>query len=496
MPGLLEALREYDVGSRLMMAGSHLQGQPGAANAIMLAMMERKERKALDAKRASTIQKLVAKRPELAPLFEANPELVDTYFSDEYKAKQALDVDLARERRKQAADLEAEERKNRFLLEKEARDAEANLAKEARENQYRLEQEQRAQEYGLAGEGRKTQAEIEQEQRAQAYKIAEEKRAREADALKTAADPTNVFRNQFLQDAQIQQQELQAPGAGMQGSKPLDTLAMQNLSGVRDMAPAEAAQYKAGSMAGPEHQATALRAIHDDRRQAENANMTNDYRNYQLAGGDAKYTQGGFAQYQQEQKSGVTVYDPQTGNKLYETGGGKSGSKTSEDQRKGLDLLIRAKEKSVIIDELEKDLISYTALGSSIGAEVPLIGNYLQSDKYRAGMNAGVIWVNSVKRRDSGAALQIYESEQYNRMFIPQPGDDPETLAGKRAARKAAERGMEAGLTEEQILYLQSGEAPATAENPEGKVTKPPTLDTPGTDDGVYTFNPETGKLE
>jgi len=498
MPGLLEALREYDIGSRMMMAGAHLEGQPGAANAIMLAMMERKERRALDAKRAATIQKIVAKRPELAPLFEANPEAVDSYFTDEYKAKQAQELELAREKRRQ----------------------EATLAEEARRNQYLLEQEQRNQEYTIAGEGRKTEAQIAQEERARADALAQEERAnavrlaeearkqkfeaeqaivkekleRETNALKNAADPNTIFRNQFQQKVQ----DFELPGAGMQGAKPRELVAAQSMSGMPDMTPAEAAQYHAGSMAGPEHQATALRAIHDDRRQAANANLTTDYRNYLLAGGDAAYPQGGFAQYQQEQKGGMIVRDPVTGNVILDTTGGKnSGSRTSEDQRKGADLLIRAKEMSPKIDELEKDLINYTALASSVGAEIPLVGNYLQSDKYREGINAGIIWVNSVKRRDSGAALQIYESEQYNKMFIPQPGDDPATLANKRRARKSAEKGMEMGLTEEQILKMVGAEGVATAENPNPGIDTsdaPTAPDAP--DDGVYTFNPETGKLE
>lgn len=66
----------YDLGSRLMAAGSYVSGDSAAGSNIMNNMYERQKTKAQDARTQSLIDSYLAKNPGMGPLLAANPELI------------------------------------------------------------------------------------------------------------------------------------------------------------------------------------------------------------------------------------------------------------------------------------------------------------------------------------------------------------------------------------------------------------------------------------
>jgi len=78
-------------------------------------------------------------------------------------------------------------------------------------------------------------------------------------------------------------------------------------------------------------------------------------------------------------------------------------------------------------------------------AGVPGIGNILTSDKNRQFLQAERNFITAVLRKESGAAISEGEYEQARRLYIPQAGDDAQTLQMKKQARDSAIAGIARG---------------------------------------------------
>ena len=72
---------DYDLGSRLMMAGSFLDGQPGAAMAMAQQMERRRIAKEVAKQRYEAAKTIIKNRPELAPLYNADPVKFMDYYT-------------------------------------------------------------------------------------------------------------------------------------------------------------------------------------------------------------------------------------------------------------------------------------------------------------------------------------------------------------------------------------------------------------------------------
>lgn len=82
-------------------------------------------------------------------------------------------------------------------------------------------------------------------------------------------------------------------------------------------------------------------------------------------------------------------------------------------------------------------------------ADTPLIGGAVKDSNFSKQDQAERSFVNAVLRKESGAAISPSEFESAEKQYFPRYGDDPGTLAQKRANRKTALEG----------LKLQSGGA-------------------------------------
>lgn len=172
-------------------------------------------------------------------------------------------------------------------------------------------------------------------------------------------------------------------------------------------------------------------------------------------------------------KGGLTVTTNPDGTTTVTQGG--SGSKITEFQGKQNAYATRMGGALPIIDELGGELTNFSQAAYDALPTIGTIktGNGILSENYQKASNAGRLFLQSVLRLDSGAAIPPAEEAQYGDVFLPRPGDKPGTLEQKRLARNLAFQGVQSGMTPDQILA--TGRAVLAAQNAVlGATTAPP----------------------
>lgn len=86
-----------------------------------------------------------------------------------------------------------------------------------------------------------------------------------------------------------------------------------------------------------------------------------------------------------------------------------------------------------------------TSLGQTALSKVPIAGNYMVSDDFQRFDQAKRNFVNSVLRRESGAAISESEFQNAEKQYFPQPGDSAAKLKEKRQNRADAIRSVAGG---------------------------------------------------
>ncbi|WP_067002823.1 hypothetical protein [Mesorhizobium sp. WSM3873] len=184
-------------------------------------------------------------------------------------------------------------------------------------------------------------------------------------------------------------------------------------------------------------------------------------------------------------KGGLTVTTNPDGTTTVTQGG--SGSKITEFQGKQNAYATRMGGALPIIDQLGGELTDFSQAAYDALPTVGTIktGNGMLSENYQKASNAGRLFLQSVLRLDSGAAIPPAEEAQYGDVFLPRPGDKPGTLKQKRLARNLAFQGVQSGMTPDQILA--TGRAVLAAQNAvPGATTAPPATTAPTS--GVIKF--------
>ena len=100
----------------------------------------------------------------------------------------------------------------------------------------------------------------------------------------------------------------------------------------------------------------------------------------------------------------------------------------------------RMAEAAPIFDVLAPPTVGATAKGA-----VPGVGNIMLSPQNRQFMQAERNFISAVLRKESGAAISPSEFDEARKLYIPQAGDDPQTLEMKRQTRINAVRGISQG---------------------------------------------------
>ena len=105
-----------------------------------------------------------------------------------------------------------------------------------------------------------------------------------------------------------------------------------------------------------------------------------------------------------------------------------------------------------MMDEAEGNLAKLPAMAGASRWDraydaIPVFGHGFTSPEYQQAEQAQRQFIQAWLRKTSGAAISPAEFEAEGRKFFPQPGDGPEVIAQKAAARKAAREGLLSGTT-------------------------------------------------
>lgn len=84
--------------------------------------------------------------------------------------------------------------------------------------------------------------------------------------------------------------------------------------------------------------------------------------------------------------------------------------------------------------------------------------NNLFDDEYRQYRQAAEAFINSALRADTGAQINNSEADRMMRELLPAPGDDPQTVAQKRASRHAFILSLMTGASEAAPFLPEIGE--------------------------------------
>lgn len=126
--------------------------------------------------------------------------------------------------------------------------------------------------------------------------------------------------------------------------------------------------------------------------------------------------------------------------------------KLTEGNSKDVVYLTKGAGALPILDQFGESL---TNLAESAGGQVPVVGNYLKSPEYQQAEQAGLEFLAAVLRKDTGAAVTKEESEMYGNIYLPRPGDQPNTLLQKKDARARALKAIELGIPPQAILAME-----------------------------------------
>lgn len=119
------------------------------------------------------------------------------------------------------------------------------------------------------------------------------------------------------------------------------------------------------------------------------------------------------------------------------------GGKLTEAQSKDVGFYSRGMTANMSLSPIEEEL---TNLGGSFASDAGRLGNYLKSPQYQQAERAGREFLAVILRKDTGAAVTPAEFQLYGPMYLPVPGDGPDVIAAKRAARENALRAIKLGL--------------------------------------------------
>jgi len=99
----------------------------------------------------------------------------------------------------------------------------------------------------------------------------------------------------------------------------------------------------------------------------------------------------------------------------------------------------RAAQSDKVLKSLEDNI---STAGLSAGQATGVVGNMLMSSEQRRVDQAQRDFVNAVLRQESGAVISDAEFANAKKQYFPQPGDDKNTVAQKRANRQLAIQGF------------------------------------------------------
>lgn len=145
-------------------------------------------------------------------------------------------------------------------------------------------------------------------------------------------------------------------------------------------------------------------------------------------------------------------------------------------ERTALGFYNRAKQASEDITPIEEKIA-----GAGMASQIQLQNapNFLQTETQQQYRQAQRAFTEARLRKESGAAIPDHEYANDARTYFAQPGDSPEVMAQKRAAREVVLQGLQYGAGKAYEEYY--GEAPPTPRNQALRVNGPVDINAPPT---------------
>ncbi len=167
---------------------------------------------------------------------------------------------------------------------------------------------------------------------------------------------------------------------------------------------------------------------------------------------------GTFQDWETSKKGGMSLQvDPETGAVTFQQGANIK--PMTEAQSKDAVYSTRAEGALPLIDQHGDAL---TRVNENVGAQIPLVGNYMKSEEYQQAEQAGNEFLQAILRKDTGAAITSQEMSEYGRTYLPMPGDSPAVLEQKRISRRRALEALKAGMPPQAILAQEKALARTT----------------------------------
>lgn len=155
----------------------------------------------------------------------------------------------------------------------------------------------------------------------------------------------------------------------------------------------------------------------------------------------------------QKEQPAMQIGTDANGNPVFYQGPAGGAPKLTEGQSKDNVYYSRASGAAPLLDQLDENLTSFwDDAAGRFGGDY---GNFFQSEGYQRARVVGLEFLASILRKDTGAAVTKDEENMYGRIYLPQPGDKPETIALKQEARARALAAIESGMQPHQILMAE-----------------------------------------
>lgn len=119
-------------------------------------------------------------------------------------------------------------------------------------------------------------------------------------------------------------------------------------------------------------------------------------------------------------------------------------AKATEGERTSANYLSRMSRAEMLLGDYVPSFTDYASARSVMqgGPATATVANNILSPQGQQYYQAAADWVRAKLRKESGAVISPQEMEQEIKTYFPLPGDDPKTIAQKRAARIQAQEGM------------------------------------------------------
>lgn len=161
---------------------------------------------------------------------------------------------------------------------------------------------------------------------------------------------------------------------------------------------------------------------------------------------------------------GMTIEsDGAGGFRMVQGAGAATARPFTEGQSKDVVYATRAQGALEVLEPVAETL---TSLPSKMAGYDPtgILRSRVQSPDYQVARNAGDEFLQAILRKDTGAAITADEQALYGVTYLPQPGDGPEVLEAKRAARQRAVAAITAGMSPAQMIAQEKALGAAGAE--------------------------------